>query len=563
MKFNCHRCNKPYVIADERVRGKILKIRCKNCAAVMTVREGADTTDSLVGKAPGAASGKSSTPTARRSRISGSMVGAGVDAEAGGTGVGQAGTEARASSQRSSAMAAVTSSASVVTHDRDALSRSASGSGEVEAARSSSSSRPVSDSGGDAGDPAMGDVEEWYLSVEGEQYGPFEVPAACEWIKRQPAAFEIYGWRDGYEDWRPVEEIGVFKGIRSVSRLALAAPPPSSAGMPAFSSRLGLKMGDDDLENARTRVEPNSSIEAAIAAARAGGSAAVNALDLKFDAASRVFHIEMQDGRPNIASVARPNAQPWADAPHPSQAAPGQAAPSAGSSSGRRSVLIFILVVVVALIAIIALALVYMRRDRGPAEEGRDAVGLHVGSDVGSGDVGKRTTASRPVPAVRQPQVGDNGDDVDLNAALSATTATTKTSGLQTASTARTAAGIASGSRGAANASASGQGTEAGNASLLPLTERDIDQQLRHTSTKIGLTRCYERARRKDPFLQVQQIDIELEVKPDGTVGDVVLLNHADSELGRCLNDRVRQWSFRPSTEGLSARVPLVFEPQR
>ena len=40
MKFHCDRCKTRYSIADERVRGKILKIRCKNCSAVITVKEG-------------------------------------------------------------------------------------------------------------------------------------------------------------------------------------------------------------------------------------------------------------------------------------------------------------------------------------------------------------------------------------------------------------------------------------------------------------------------------------------------------------------------------------------
>ena len=40
MKFLCDRCKTRYSIGDERVRGKILKIRCKNCANVITVREG-------------------------------------------------------------------------------------------------------------------------------------------------------------------------------------------------------------------------------------------------------------------------------------------------------------------------------------------------------------------------------------------------------------------------------------------------------------------------------------------------------------------------------------------
>lgn len=45
MKFVCDKCKTRYSIGEERVRGKILKIRCKNCANVITVREGMDAAD--------------------------------------------------------------------------------------------------------------------------------------------------------------------------------------------------------------------------------------------------------------------------------------------------------------------------------------------------------------------------------------------------------------------------------------------------------------------------------------------------------------------------------------
>lgn len=39
MKFYCDNCQAKYSIADEKVRGKVLKVRCKKCAFVITVRE--------------------------------------------------------------------------------------------------------------------------------------------------------------------------------------------------------------------------------------------------------------------------------------------------------------------------------------------------------------------------------------------------------------------------------------------------------------------------------------------------------------------------------------------
>ncbi len=39
MKFYCDVCNTKYSIADEKVRGKVLKVRCKKCSNIVTVRE--------------------------------------------------------------------------------------------------------------------------------------------------------------------------------------------------------------------------------------------------------------------------------------------------------------------------------------------------------------------------------------------------------------------------------------------------------------------------------------------------------------------------------------------
>ncbi|HEY8922840.1 MAG TPA: zinc-ribbon domain-containing protein, partial [Polyangia bacterium] len=45
MKFVCERCHTKYSIADEKVRGKVLKVRCKTCENIITVREGGATID--------------------------------------------------------------------------------------------------------------------------------------------------------------------------------------------------------------------------------------------------------------------------------------------------------------------------------------------------------------------------------------------------------------------------------------------------------------------------------------------------------------------------------------
>ena len=39
MKFYCEQCNTKYSIAEEKVRGKVLKVRCKSCGNIITVRD--------------------------------------------------------------------------------------------------------------------------------------------------------------------------------------------------------------------------------------------------------------------------------------------------------------------------------------------------------------------------------------------------------------------------------------------------------------------------------------------------------------------------------------------
>ncbi len=65
MKFVCDRCQTKYSIADDKVRGKILKVRCKSCANIITVREeGARKPSSPAIPVGGAATATGSAPRA-------------------------------------------------------------------------------------------------------------------------------------------------------------------------------------------------------------------------------------------------------------------------------------------------------------------------------------------------------------------------------------------------------------------------------------------------------------------------------------------------------------------
>lgn len=178
MRFACDRCKTRYSIADERVRGKILKIRCKACANVITVKEGMEE--------PGEVA-----------RITGEMPRVGGESER---------------VHRPTTMAP----------------QSTVGSGGVSppapaltAAFTSAMSAPA---------PSQLE-DEWYLSRDGDQQGPFGLRAAQAWVAQQPYDAELYCWCEGFDDWLPVDRIGHFQKLRV--RPQPPALPPVVAPAPA------------------------------------------------------------------------------------------------------------------------------------------------------------------------------------------------------------------------------------------------------------------------------------------------------------------------------------------
>ncbi len=146
MKFLCDRCKTRYSIADERVRGKILKIRCKNCSAVISVREGME--EPADWKAPAATSAPAPVPAA--------------------------------------------------------------------------AVRP----------PPASLHEEWYVSLDGNQEGPYLLPEAQAWVNARGPDDELHCWSEGFDDWLPVEKVSHFRGLRGKVTRARPATRPSLDATP-------------------------------------------------------------------------------------------------------------------------------------------------------------------------------------------------------------------------------------------------------------------------------------------------------------------------------------------
>jgi predicted Zn finger-like uncharacterized protein len=183
MKFVCDKCHTKYSIADERVRGRVLKIRCKSCSNVITVRE--------------EPKGAVSTPAAASTA-----------------------TGARPRPMQH-------------TQPIDRLLDDAfAGPGGLFASSEEGEHTMVSQGPpGAAG--AAGEIgNEWYVSFDGEQEGPMSLDAAIARVRAErPKGREAHCWNPTFFVWKPVEEVPEL-----APALAPARPPAAPPAIPSSSS---------------------------------------------------------------------------------------------------------------------------------------------------------------------------------------------------------------------------------------------------------------------------------------------------------------------------------------
>lgn len=145
MRFACDNCQTKYLIPDERVRGKILKIRCKTCQSLVTISEGGART-ATIGEA---AAGPVGIPARQ---WPGNAL---IDPD-----------------QESADWAAT---ANFFRNQRAAESQTA---------------------------------DEWHLSVDGNQDGPIPLDnLVFRIIQQEGTSSEIFVWREGFDGWKEPDGI--------------------------------------------------------------------------------------------------------------------------------------------------------------------------------------------------------------------------------------------------------------------------------------------------------------------------------------------------------------------
>lgn len=528
MKFLCDRCKTRYSIGDDRVRGKILKVRCKNCGNVVTVREGMPAADE--------------PPTReRRNRPT---------------------TAAPATMVPGSGGALVSAFA----------------------AQMATTAPPVLQ-------------EEWYVSIDGEQHGPYNLAEAQRWVGDKPASAELYCWSEGFDDWLPVDKVSQFRNLRNgpVSPLPLPlpqAPPtpsppePESEPKPLFAATMaalesGTLMGQGlglhlvpRPGKAAEPVKANGTGAAPVPAAgpatpRAGARPTQIGIksgkepdakgngggdpeqltgdELDFGEVSRVVKLadlakvataqSRKTSKAQAISLRATGAQPSLD---PAAAAATDAAPAVPPATGdavaseqvvaapvvaqaHRRGLIMLVGVAAMLMLGVAAAVLFMVNNSDDDDTG--------------GGLGRTKTidTSRPEEVVRAYMMpGDAGVKPSTQRAPS-----------QRITVPRPTTG------GGPSDETPGTGTKISSDEIQEMASKNAS----------GTQRCYMRAQRGAQGIAIadlKKLTVTISVHKSGAIDDVQLSDHANDPLGTCLIGMIKRWKFRESPGGLY-RIVLAF----
>ena len=168
MKFVCDRCLTKYSIADEKVRGRILKIRCKSCSNIITVKE--------------------SAPSAPISVASGD------------------------------------SDRTVISSGPHVTAKPAPPAAAAPPPRAPARARPPTPPGAHA---APTDDVQWFLALEGVQKGPFTRKLLVDRLLAMPKNSDVHVWNDTLDGWRPPTDVPAIAREMQARQRANAQPPPA------------------------------------------------------------------------------------------------------------------------------------------------------------------------------------------------------------------------------------------------------------------------------------------------------------------------------------------------
>jgi predicted Zn finger-like uncharacterized protein len=572
MKFQCDRCKTRYSIGEEKIRGKVLKIRCKNCSAVITVREGQTSTGEKAEDAPASAKAGGGTKTGKAP---------------GGTSAGKAkGGQDKAAAASADANGKKASPVLESAFNRamerlptpnpaKELEEDDEGTGSATKRKSAGRAAVGLDTSDASGDD---DAQiEWYVSIDGEQEGPFTLPQAQKRVGKKQPAEEMYAWQEGFDDWLPVDQVAELASHLPTAKPKRGGAPPMPTDAPragasaSKSTGAAAKVGTGAGAKKPAAEEPGLSL-AALAHAEEGEDAAADDSggmggDYDFDIgeASRVVKLPMlvpppRGGGADAAGAAavRPAGLPGMGATG-SQKARGTGGvaivtggivaddinPSAAvlppKKSNKHGLVFWVggsaMVAIVGVLMVILLKTGDSSGATGEADNPSSAfVEGFYSTDNSIGYIPGMPIQPKNDPATGSPVPGKPGVRKPI----------TPRPGIATTAE---PGGRRPNVEDLSDTSAGG------------VSDRDaeeiLDAQKRFGA---GLKWCFERSLKVNPDLKGKnnRYDVQITIQANGGVSGVSVSGN-DKDLKECVRQKVALWSFKPARAAFTTAFPIVF----
>jgi predicted Zn finger-like uncharacterized protein len=230
MRFVCDSCRAQYMISDDKVGPKGVKVRCKKCGHTITVRPA------------GAPAAKDSAPESATSSPPATS-GAGKEAESSAANMpASLGTPPEGGLftdwEEDEIGAVFDQVLSSGTHKIPA------GESAGEAAARDATTESVRKLAEAEAEPAKEDAKsnaasyEWYVAIDEKQVGPFTVEKVKDLWDRGEVGPDSLCWRSGFSDWIPLSETAELASVLAPrpSKPVIVAPEPVSGTSPTVSS---------------------------------------------------------------------------------------------------------------------------------------------------------------------------------------------------------------------------------------------------------------------------------------------------------------------------------------
>jgi predicted Zn finger-like uncharacterized protein len=544
MKFVCDRCQTKYSIADDKVRGKVLKVRCKTCQNVITVRE--------AGAKPSVGSLAPVRPSQRPSQ----------------------------------------DLAPLAHNPQENIERTSIAPAPAELMADMLSNQPRRPTPPPP-PPLGGDGVEWFLALEGAQHGPFTRKLLVDRLVGLPKDADAHVWNDRMDGWKPPKDVPEIAHALAVRGPPLPVRPPVPRGTPAppvppLAARRGsgplptgvggkLPIPAPHVAAAHAVPAPHGAIEdpgatppplnahGAIPAAT-NGHAKSNGLSGRAPAAAYPGGESDALSALNIGGAAgapfgRAAGAPFGGAKSPPRIMEvGEATSWAGAGriqEGRhRNTKMMLVAFAVVAVMIVVIAVSFTRRSpatvaANAAKGGLDSDSLGKLNDLVT--VEKVTVSPiRPDPPVEPPRGKLRGRSIKKPGRTGAAPAAPDTSGGATADEAPPPPPSAFKERSITPYSAPV-------AARPPPSQADITRVI--ANNKIGIKTCYQRALLRDSSLThgkiVVGVNIGLSGRVKGVRVDGPMSFHA---LEPCIKEMVYRWAFPAASEEYGTEFSYVFQ---